>query len=69
MVRIKISNEKIWTDNCQLNLNSETMCKPPQTLIEMLNIEVRRFSSCNNDDDKDFVKDDCTAISTENQIY
>ena len=53
----KISNEKIWTDNCQLNLNSETMCKPPQTLIEMLNIEVPSFfSSCNNnDDDKDFV--------------
>ena len=66
----KISNEKIWTDNCQLNLNSETMCKPPQTLIEMLNIEVPSFfSSCNNnDDDKDFVKDDCTTISTENRL-
>jgi protein dispatched 1 len=65
----KIENEKIWREGCQLNLGSNTICKPPKTIIEMLKVEIPSiFSTCSDKNlvEEKFSNNDCT-ISKNNQ--
>ena len=65
----KIDNEKIWTESCQLKADSDTICKPPKTIIEMLKVELPSiFSTCSDKNlvEEAFSHSDCT-ISKNNQ--